>query len=494
MSLLEVQQLSRRFGGLAAVNDVNFSVEEGEILAVIGPNGAGKSTLFKLITSFLRPSSGRVVFRGEEISGLRPHIVARKGVVRTFQETTIFREMTALQNVVVAHHLRTRASSLGIFFNSPAARADEASFRDSAAEILDYLGLGAVKDTPARGLPHGYLRALGIALAMAAEPKVLLLDEPFSGMNPEETDRAVRYGPGHPRSRCDRAPGRARHVGGDADQRPHRRAQLRHQDRGGAACRNPAGQGGDRGISRERGRGALSAYFKMQDVSVRYDKVRALRHVSLRLGQGQIVCLIGTNGAGKTTSLRAITGLAPLASGEIHFDGRRIDRMRPEQIVAQGIAMVPEGRHVYPYMSVRDNLLMGAYLRHDKAAIRADLDKAFARFPRLKERIRQQAGTLSGGEQQMVAMSRALMARPKLLLLDEPSLGLAPMLVREIARAILTINREDQVSVVLVEQNSRMALRISSHAYVLETGRVALSGPSAELIDNDHVRRLYLGG
>ena len=187
----------------------------------------------------------------------------------------------------------------------------------------------------------------------------------------------------------------------------------------------------------------MSAYFEMQDVSVRYDKVRALRHVSLRLEQGQIVCLIGTNGAGKTTSLRAITGLAPLASGEIHFDGRRIDRIRPEQIVAQGIAMVPEGRHVYPYMSVRDNLLMGAYLRHDKAAIRADLDKAFARFPRLKERIRQQAGTLSGGEQQMVAMSRALMARPKLLLLDEPSLGLAPMLVREIARAILTINRED---------------------------------------------------
>ena len=221
----------------------------------------------------------------------------------------------------------------------------------------------------------------------------------------------------------------------------------------------------------------MSAYFEMRDVSVRYDKVRALRRVSMRLEQGQIVSLIGTNGAGKTTSLRAITGLAPLASGEIHFDGRRIDRMRPEQIVAQGIAMAPEGRHVYPYMSVRDNLLM-----------------AFVRFPRLKERIRQQAGTLYGGEQQMVAMSRALMTRPKLLLLDEPSLGLAPMLVREIARAILTINREDQVSVVLVEQNSRMALRISSHAYVLETGRVALSGPSAELIDNDHVRRLYLGG
>jgi branched-chain amino acid transport system ATP-binding protein len=192
VSLLEVQQLTRRFGGLIAVNGVDFSVNEGEILAVIGPNGAGKSTLFKLITSFLRPSSGRVLFRDEEISALKPHVVARKGVVRTFQETTIFREMTALQNVVVAHHLRARANGLGIFFNSATARADEASFRDSAAEILDYLGLGAVKDVQARALPHGYLRALGIALAMAAEPQLLLLDEPFSGMNPEETDRAVR--------------------------------------------------------------------------------------------------------------------------------------------------------------------------------------------------------------------------------------------------------------------------------------------------------------
>jgi branched-chain amino acid transport system ATP-binding protein len=191
VSLLEVQELTKRFGGLLAVNAVSFEVKEGEILAVIGPNGAGKSTLFKLITSFLRPSSGRVIFRGEEITRLRPHVVAGRGVVRTFQETTIFREMTALQNVVVAHHLRCRATTPGIFFNSPMARADEAAFRASAAEILDYLGLGAVKDVEARNLPHGYLRALGIAIAMAAEPQVLLLDEPFAGMNPEETERAV---------------------------------------------------------------------------------------------------------------------------------------------------------------------------------------------------------------------------------------------------------------------------------------------------------------
>jgi branched-chain amino acid transport system ATP-binding protein len=191
MSLLRVQDLTKRFGGLIAVNDVSFDVEEGEILSVIGPNGAGKSTLFKLIASFLQPTAGRVLYNGEQISGQKPHLVARKGVVRTFQETTVFKEMTALENVVVAHHLRLHASVPGVYFATPAARADERRFRDSAAEILDYLGLGHVKDEKARNLPHGYLRALGIALAMAAEPKVLLLDEPFAGMNPDETDRAV---------------------------------------------------------------------------------------------------------------------------------------------------------------------------------------------------------------------------------------------------------------------------------------------------------------
>jgi branched-chain amino acid transport system ATP-binding protein len=235
-------------------------------------------------------------------------------------------------------------------------------------------------------------------------------------------------------------------------------------------------------------------YFAVRDLSVRYDKVQALERVSLELEQGRIIALIGANGAGKTTTLRAITGLTRPASGEIWFEDARLDRLSPSEICARGVAMVPEGRHVYPFMSVRDNLLMGAYRRKDKAGIRADLDKIFVRFPRLKERIRQQGGTLSGGEQEMLVVARALMARPKLLLLDEPSLGLAPMVVREIARLIAAVNREDGVSVILVEQNSRMALRISGHAYVLETGRVALSGPSAELLDNDHVRRLYLGG
>ena len=235
-------------------------------------------------------------------------------------------------------------------------------------------------------------------------------------------------------------------------------------------------------------------YFAVRNLSVRYEKVQALENVSLEMEHGEIVALIGANGAGKTTTLRAITGLRPPAEGEIWFEDQRIDQLSPTEICARGVAMVPEGRHVYPYMSVKDNLLMGAYLRKDKAAVREDLEKVFIRFARLKERIGQQAGTLSGGEQEMLVVGRALMARPKLLLLDEPSLGLAPMVVRDIANLITTVNREDKVSVILVEQNSRMALKVSKHAYVLETGRVGLSGRSTELMDNDDIRRLYLGG
>lgn len=191
MDIMRIENLTRRFGGLTAVNNVSFDVRDGEILSIIGPNGAGKSTLFKLISSFLPATSGRVMFRGEEITSRKPHLAARMGVVRTFQETTIFRDMTALDNVVVAHHLHSRATLAGFFLGTRTARDDEASFRRSAEEILDYLGLGRVKGEVARNLPHGHLRALGIAMGMAARPKALLLDEPFAGMNADETEAAM---------------------------------------------------------------------------------------------------------------------------------------------------------------------------------------------------------------------------------------------------------------------------------------------------------------
>ena len=238
----------------------------------------------------------------------------------------------------------------------------------------------------------------------------------------------------------------------------------------------------------------MAALLSLRDVELYYDHVYALKGVSIELNEGETVALIGANGAGKSSILRAITGLRKIRAGSIHFAGQRIDGLDPAAIVKLGVAMVPEGRRVFPLMSVRDNLLMGAFSRAGRAEINRSLESVLTRFPRLKDRIGQAAGTMSGGEQQMLVISRALMAKPRLLLLDEPSLGVAPKIVQDIARAIVAIGRDEKVSVLLVEQNSRMALRVSNRAYALTTGKVALAGASADLVKDERVQHLYLGG
>ncbi|GHV41927.1 ABC transporter ATP-binding protein [Synergistales bacterium] len=235
-------------------------------------------------------------------------------------------------------------------------------------------------------------------------------------------------------------------------------------------------------------------YLEAKDIHIVYDCVRALQGISVSVDEGEIVTLIGANGAGKTSILRAITGLKSLQSGNITFNGEPIDKMSAVNIVERGITMVPEGRHVFPLMTVKDNLMMGAFRRRGKAGIAESLDMVLRLFPRLKERIGQAAGTMSGGEQQMLVIGRGLMAKPKLLLLDEPSLGVAPLFVQEIARAIVNINKEERVSIILVEQNSRMALKISHRAYVLVTGKIAIEGNSEVLRNDERVRHAYLGG
>ena len=232
--------------------------------------------------------------------------------------------------------------------------------------------------------------------------------------------------------------------------------------------------------------------LEVRDASVNYQKVSAIRNITLQAPASGIITIIGGNGAGKTTTLRAISGLAKLSGGEIWFDGQRIDRLPPEKIVARGIAHVPEGRRVFPDLTVEENLRTGAFLRRDKVQVAADLEAVFHRFPRLRERRRQFAKTMSGGEQQMLAIGRALMAKPRLLLLDEPSMGLAPVIVEEIAVIIEDISKQG-VAVILVEQNAGLALDLADHAYVLETGDLVLEGKAKDLHENDHVRRAYLG-
>jgi branched-chain amino acid transport system ATP-binding protein len=238
----------------------------------------------------------------------------------------------------------------------------------------------------------------------------------------------------------------------------------------------------------------MTAMLTFDKVELYYDQIYALKGVSITLEEGETVALIGANGAGKSSILRAITGLAPLHSGQIHFMGERLDGTPTAEIVKKGISMVPEGRRVFPFMSVKDNLLMGAFTRDDKAGIARSLDSVLERFPRLRERFSQQASTLSGGEQQMMVIGRALMAKPRMLLLDEPSLGIAPKLVQDIARAIVAISRDEKVSVLLVEQNSRMALSISQRAYALSTGTVVVQGESRALMTDERIKAAYLGG
>ena len=233
--------------------------------------------------------------------------------------------------------------------------------------------------------------------------------------------------------------------------------------------------------------------LKVENINVYYGAIHALKGISVEVKEGEIVTLIGANGAGKSTILRTISGLLRTKTGNILFEGNSVATMAPEEIVKKGISQVPEGRRIFANMTVEENLELGAYIRSDKPGIRKDIDKVFERFPRLGERRKQIAGTLSGGEQQMLAIGRALMSQPRLLLLDEPSMGLAPLLVKEIFSIIKEINASG-TTILLVEQNANMALSIAHQAYVLETGRITLSGSAKELMESEEVRKAYLGG
>jgi branched-chain amino acid transport system ATP-binding protein len=234
--------------------------------------------------------------------------------------------------------------------------------------------------------------------------------------------------------------------------------------------------------------------LQLKNVQVKYGKAEALRGISMEISEGSIVTLIGANGAGKTTVLRSISGLIKLTAGEIWFGEERIDQVEASGIVRKGISHVPEGRRLFPYMTVYENLIMGAYSRKEHSAVGTDLKVVLNHFPRLNERLRQKGGSLSGGEQQMVAIGRALMSGPRLLLLDEPTLGLSPLLVKETAKIIKMINTRSKVGILLVEQNARMALSLAERGYVLETGVVALADDAKNLMTDEHVKKAYLGG
>jgi branched-chain amino acid transport system ATP-binding protein len=233
--------------------------------------------------------------------------------------------------------------------------------------------------------------------------------------------------------------------------------------------------------------------LELKNVKTYYGNIQALKGIDLSIEEGEIITLIGANGAGKTTTLMSICGIVPPRSGEILFMGEPIHETKPDRIVSMGICQVPEGRRIFPYLTVMENLDLGAYLRKDKAEIKKDLEYIFELFPILAERRHQAGGTLSGGEQQMLAISRSLMARPRLLLMDEPSLGLAPLVVKQIFEIIAKVNQENRTTIFLVEQNANLALKVAHRGYVMETGRITLTDSAAHLLDNEQVKKAYLG-
>ena len=233
--------------------------------------------------------------------------------------------------------------------------------------------------------------------------------------------------------------------------------------------------------------------LKLTNVQAGYGNIQALKNVSLEINKGEIITLIGANGAGKSTTLMTISGVVSCRSGTITFKDERIDKKSPEDIVKSGLCQVPEGRHIFPALTVKENLDMGAFLRNDHAQIKRDMDYVFSLFPILAERRSQAGGTLSGGEQQMLAISRALMSKPELLLLDEPSMGLAPLIIKQIFEIIKQINKEHGTTIFLVEQNANQALHVADRGYVIETGEITLSGPAEELLSNEEIKKAYLG-
>ncbi len=486
-----MEDVSVRFGGVVALNGLTFTVDEGQMCALIGPNGAGKTTLFNVISRLYEPTEGKVTFAGQDLLAVPPHRIARIGIARTFQNVALFPGLSVRDNVLMGAFSDTRSSFLATTVRWPTAIKEERSSRAKADDLLDELDLSHVADRPAVGLPYGTLKRVELARALASNPRMLMLDEPATGLTHGEVGELadlVR------RVRDERnltvLLGRAPHGDGDADLGEDRGARLRRQDRRGRPRPGPQQPPGHRGLPRRRQ--LVTPLLEVRDLEAGYGPVEVLRGMSFTVDPGEVVVILGANGAGKTTTIRAVSGMIGVR-GTVAVDGQSVAGKAPEEIVRRGVAHVPQGRGTFVDLTVEENLRLGAFTRKDNDDVAADMERWYEVFPRLRERREQVAGGMSGGEQQMLAIARAAMSRPRLLLLDEPSLGLAPLVTQELFRQLQMLNQEDGMALLVVEQNANLALSIAERGYVLEAGTIVVSGSAAELQADESVRKAYLG-
>ena len=492
MAMLEVNHLAIQFGGLRAVDGFNVSIEKGQLYGLIGPNGAGKTTIFNLLTGVYKPTEGIIKLDGQDITGKSTIEINKAGIARTFQNIRLFKDMPVLDNVKVGLHNHHSYSTLTGILRLPKYHKVEKEMNEKAMEILKVFDLDKEADTLAGNLPYGKQRKLEIARALATNPKLLLLDEPAAGMNPNETQElmdTIRFVQKHFDMTILLIEHDMKLVGGICEEVTVLNfGQVLAQGETLKVLKDPAVVTAYLGEKEED----QMSMLEVKDLQVYYGVIQALKGISFHVEQGEVIALIGANGAGKTTTLQTLTGIIPAKAGSIIYEGKNLTKTPAHKIVEMGMAHVPEGRRVFADMSVYENLLMGAYTRKDKNEIAQSLEMVYKRFPRLKERTGQRAGTLSGGEQQMLAMGRALMSKPKIILMDEPSMGLSPIFVNEIFDIIKEVS-ESGTTVLLVEQNAKKALSIADRAYVLETGSITLEGKADDLLHDESVQKAYLG-
>lgn len=500
-----------RFGGLVALHDVGLRVEPGEIVGLVGPNGAGKSTLFAVLSGLLHPARGRVWLDGADVTSAGPQARAHRGLARTFQHPEIFVGLSVRDHLVLAcraRHARRRVWSDLVALGS--LRAPEPAETDTVDGLIDLLGLGPVAARPAHGLPLGLARLVELGRALASSPDVVLLDEPSSGLDSSETEQfeatlvriaaergvsvlIVEHDVDLVMRMCSRvyvldfgvliAEGTPSEVRAD----PKVRAAYLGEEPTEAepADRDRAGihDGG-----RDAGPGA--AHLVVQDLSVRYGDAVALSGVSFTLGAGRALAVLGPNGAGKSSLARALSGLVPPASGRVTAGGTSIESLAAYQARRLGILHLPEGRGVFRNLSVLDNLRMAASTIEGRRDRKACVERAMELFPILGERRSLLGGQLSGGEQQMLSLARALVVEPRLLIADELSLGLAPRLVDVVFQG-LERARAQGVTIVIIEQYVHRVLAFADECLVLQRGAAVWHGPASEA--KSDLLRHYLG-
>jgi len=493
---LAARDLGMVFGGVRAVSGLSFDVPPAAVTSLIGPNGAGKTTALNMLSGFYKPSTGGFTLGGRALEGLASYRVARSGIARTYQTSQLFGSLSVEENVALAVCRGRLGPLLG------AKRYAAPQVRAFTRQLLAYCGYLGALDLPASGLAHVDRRLVEIARALAADPDVLLLDEPAAGLSSDdkhklgrllrriadagisvvlvEHDMALVMGISDRLVVLDA--GQRLAVGTPAEIQDN--AAVRQAYLGEAALL-------DGGAARGRGLPDAPEVLGVGRLVTGYGAEPVLHGIDLQVRRGEMVALLGANGAGKSTLMRALAGLQRPVQGGIHFEGADLTRLPAEAIVARGLVLVPEGRQVFGELSVLDNIRLGAFL--DPRDMEARVEQMLQRFPRLRERLHQRAGLLSGGEQQMLAVARGLMSRPRILLLDEPSLGLAPKVIAELFDALDRLRQED-MTILLVDQMAALALSLADRAYVIEGGRVVAQGSAAEIAADEALTQAYLGG